>query len=237
MADKPYLDKTGLSEFWTAIKDYVSSHGGGGSVTGVKGDSEGTYRTGNVNITKANIGLGNVDNKSSSTIKSELLDIFYPIGSYYETSDSEFDPNTEWGGTWVAEEEGKAHISAGTTYIAGTEYGSSTHHHTTGTTALQVKHLPAHTHGSKTLTGTASAWTDTGLIGTSVTPTGIISKGTAFAHGTMDTTAYGKGYGLKITATHEHTSVGSGTEHGHGNTGDSSSMQPSIAVYRWHRTA
>lgn len=41
-------------------------------VTGVKGDSESTYRTGNVNITKANIGLGNVENKSSSTIRSEL---------------------------------------------------------------------------------------------------------------------------------------------------------------------
>lgn len=33
-----------------------------GGVTGVKGDSEATYRQGNVNITKANIGLGNVTN-------------------------------------------------------------------------------------------------------------------------------------------------------------------------------
>lgn len=38
--------------------------GGGGDVTGVKGDAEVTYRTGNVNITKADIGLGNVDNTS-----------------------------------------------------------------------------------------------------------------------------------------------------------------------------
>lgn len=34
------------------------------TVTGVKGNSESTYRTGNINITKANIGLGNVDNTS-----------------------------------------------------------------------------------------------------------------------------------------------------------------------------
>lgn len=34
------------------------------TITGVKGNSESTYRTGNVNITKANIGLGNVDNTS-----------------------------------------------------------------------------------------------------------------------------------------------------------------------------
>lgn len=32
------------------------------AVTGVKGNSESTYRTGEVNITKSNIGLGNVDN-------------------------------------------------------------------------------------------------------------------------------------------------------------------------------
>lgn len=33
------------------------------AVTGVKGDSETTYRTGNVNITKANVGLGSVANE------------------------------------------------------------------------------------------------------------------------------------------------------------------------------
>jgi hypothetical protein len=36
------------------------------TVTGVKGGSESTYRTGNINITKANIGLGNVDNTADA---------------------------------------------------------------------------------------------------------------------------------------------------------------------------
>lgn len=36
------------------------------TITGVKGNSETTYRTGNVNITKANVGLGNVDNTSDA---------------------------------------------------------------------------------------------------------------------------------------------------------------------------
>ena len=35
-------------------------------VTGVKGNSESTYRTGNVNITKANIGLSNVPNVTTN---------------------------------------------------------------------------------------------------------------------------------------------------------------------------
>ena len=42
------------------------------SITGVKGDNESSYRTGNVNITKGNIGLGNVENKSSATIRGEI---------------------------------------------------------------------------------------------------------------------------------------------------------------------
>ena len=49
------------------------------TVTGVKGDSESTYRVGNINITKANIGLGNVDNtadankdvRSAETLKTQ----------------------------------------------------------------------------------------------------------------------------------------------------------------------
>ena len=43
-------------------------------VTGVKGDAESTYRSGNVNITPANIGLGNVGNfKAVSTVASQGL--------------------------------------------------------------------------------------------------------------------------------------------------------------------
>lgn len=37
-------------------------------------------------------------------------DVFYPIGSYLETSDSLFDPNTAFGGTWVSETIKDEHI-------------------------------------------------------------------------------------------------------------------------------
>jgi hypothetical protein len=46
--------------------DGVESGAQVNTITGVKGGSESTYRTGNVNITKANIGLGNVDNTADS---------------------------------------------------------------------------------------------------------------------------------------------------------------------------
>ena len=52
----------------------VPSGGSGGGVTGVKGASETNYRTGDVNITKENIGLGNVGNfKAVSTVESQGL--------------------------------------------------------------------------------------------------------------------------------------------------------------------
>lgn len=60
--------KSALDELDNKIKGIT----GGGVVTGVKGDGETTYRDGNVNITAENIGLGNVENKSVATIKTEL---------------------------------------------------------------------------------------------------------------------------------------------------------------------
>lgn len=55
--------------FTTAERTKLSGIAAGAQVntiTGVKGNSETSYRTGNVNITKANIGLGNVDNTSDA---------------------------------------------------------------------------------------------------------------------------------------------------------------------------
>ena len=48
-----------------------------------------------------------------------LFDFIYPVGSYYETSDTTFDPNITWGGTWSLEAEGLVHIGAGSNYTVG----------------------------------------------------------------------------------------------------------------------
>lgn len=60
------ITATNVKDAIIELKDLISDITGGGVVTGVKGDSESTYRQGNVNITKANIGLGNVDNTSDA---------------------------------------------------------------------------------------------------------------------------------------------------------------------------
>lgn len=54
---KEYLDKSGLTYLWGKIKAYVQAQiQAVGAITGVKGNAESTYRTGNVNLTPANIG-------------------------------------------------------------------------------------------------------------------------------------------------------------------------------------
>ena len=40
-----------------------------------------------------------------------ILDVMHPVGSYYETSNASFNPNTAWGGTWVREDDGTTLVS------------------------------------------------------------------------------------------------------------------------------
>ena len=73
---------------------------------------------------------------SNSSITNASIDIFYPVGSYYHTSDTTFDPNIQWGGTWIKVDEGKFlqatetaadvgnSVSAGLPNITGAWWGS-----------------------------------------------------------------------------------------------------------------
>lgn len=73
---------------------------------------------------------------------SDLLNMFYPVGSIYETMDSSFDPNKKWGGTW---ERIKGRVLIGVDEndsdfnIAEKTGGEKTH-------TLVVSELPQHTH-------------------------------------------------------------------------------------------
>lgn len=161
----------------------------------------------------------------------------YPVGSYYETSDTSFDPNTAWGGTWVLEAEGSVHVSAGSTYTVGSSYGSNTHTHTTSGHTLTTNEIPAHTHGSKTVSydfrvtqGTGAALVYAGT-NSSISSNSNKAQPASNASGTFST------HQVNLSASHTHDSVGGGNSHSHGDTGSANSWQPSIAVNRWHRTA
>ena len=135
----------------------------------------------------------------------------HPVGSYYETSDGDFDPNVEWGGTWSLEEGGRVHIGAGTSYPLGSTGGSKD--------AIVVNH----THG----TGSATApyfltTTSTGSAGTMEEQSGRTRH-----YFYQNTTSSGTYWGHP-----QNTGNASG-----GTDGTDKNMMPYLSVNRWHRTA
>ena len=176
-----------------------------------------------------------------------LIDLIYPVGSYFETSSSPdvFDPNTAWeGSSWVLETEGLVHVSASAS-ISGS-YPVPTGNTTVGANNIATEQIlagagvknggnkdaiiPYHTHNQ----------TD---------HTHAISNG-AYAlcnYSPVDRTTVGSGSGKSNMMRSEGatqrlglSALGSvaniqyaGT---YGNTVDAN-MQPYINVYRWHRVS
>lgn len=137
-----------------------------------------------------------------------LFDFVYPVGSYYETSDTTFDPNVTWGGTWALETEGQVHVSSGTNYavsgaLTNTSDGGEENH------TLTVNELAKHSHRilQANNSGTAGTW----VTNASTTNTRKV--------------AYQGGQ------TYSDVIELSGGSQPH------NIMQPYIVVNRWHRTA
>lgn len=95
----------------------------------------------------------------------QLIDIIYPVGTYYETTNTNFNPNTAWAGTtWQRITDGRVLIAGGGDYTVGSNYGEKTHKITTS-------EMPVHSHsassanngahGHTASTGSAGAHTHT----------------------------------------------------------------------------
>lgn len=146
----------------------------------------------------------------------------WPIGSIYLSVNST-SPQTLFGGTWTQ-------ISNRFLYCVTSgakETGGSS---TTGSTTLTVDQIPAHTHGSKSLTGSHYTYDYVGS-----RANGIVSETVANANGV----GFGsRGYNetpwkqFAFNATHEHSSVGGGKGHTH-----SQNLPPYFKIYAWYRTA
>lgn len=154
-------------------------------------------------------------------------EIVYPIGSYYETSDTAFNPNTAWGGSWELETAGQMHVSAGTGYtVAGA---------LTNTTDGGSPYIQAHTHAhtNPTVSG-----------GNHVHTLRLRNAGESGSRATNNVT-YGKdGWDyananpVVSSGAHTHTVSGGGVGAVSGvTTGNAGNMPPYIIVNRWHRTA
>ena len=183
---------------------------------------------------------------------NSLLPIFYPIGSYYETSDTTFNPNTEWGGTWELELAGQVHVSSGTGYaingaLTNTSDGGAEsvkltdpqmahgHTYTAGT-------LPNHTHPTG---GTASDGTDRFLTAGSADGWGISRR--TIKNGTGSELAgnfYNTSHGITRKANtgnpNSNPSVGGSVANLSGASSTRTAHEnrpPFIVVNRWHRIA
>lgn len=156
----------------------------------------------------------------------QIRDTFWPIGSYY-WSDNDVSPASFMGGYWER--------VTGAFLLAATDGGSSGASQAAGNTGgeaavtLTENEIPAHTHGSRSLTGTIANMAKQSA-SQDITASGICSK---------RTTSEGIGYavntqsnqpdGVIINATHTHDSFGGGGAH--------NNMPPYLSKYCWHRVA
>lgn len=160
---------------------------------------------------------------------------FYPVGSYYETSDTSFDPNNAWGGTWILETAGLVHISAGTGYaVSGANSASGAGAKDGGNKDAIV---PYHNHGFTNPTIASS--------GAHVHTLNQRNAGTSGGRATNNVTYGASGYDYQTSnavvssGAHSHSYSANGSVGYAGTSGNATNanMQPYINVNRWHRTA
>ena len=207
------------------------------------------------NFYKASVGDGN-----KFLVKSDLLNLLYPVGSIY-MSVKDSSPAEILGGEWERLQD-RFLVGAGNSYAVNATGGASSHAHTTGGHTLTADELPKHTHGEAgghthtrgdmNITGN---WSDLDL-GNSVAPWPGRFSGALYQIGTKSANdarsqynQSGKLNGIGFEAaknwygktssdgSHTHSEVGKGYSHSHGNTGSSSNIPPYLAVYMWKRTA
>lgn len=152
-------------------------------------------------------------------IAKDLFDLLYPVGTYYETSNSNWTPsNAGWYGTWVEDTAGKTTVAkdAGTFKTLGGSVGSE--NKTTGNHTLTVDEIPRHNHPFRVVKDVAG--TDSN---------GILPKANNGQGNNYGWSSFGP-----LTGNNAIEYVGGDKAHNHGNI---NVIQPSIVVRRWHRTA
>ena len=170
------------------------------------------------NALKENILDIKIDSSTNlSTLVSTILLATHPVGSLYWSSDST-DPGTLFGGTWTQITDTYI-VAAGSSFTVGNNYGALTHKHTTGNHTLTADEsgLPSHQHNYVLGTWDDGNWT------------GYRDAQNPPSDGPGSYTP-----GNKVAAAGGTAAV---SAHNHGDTGDASSLPPSIARYCWERTA
>ena len=112
----------------------------------------------------------------------DFINIVYPVGSYYETSDTTFNPNVSWGGTWTEDTAGRVLVAmdTGTFSTVGNTGGEENH-------TLTTAEMPNHSHINLFDYNGAGIGTDSGAVGAA-----HISAG-GYGYGSVTTGTAGSG--------------------------------------------
>jgi len=151
-----------------------------------------------------------------NSVTASLINTIYPVGSLYMAVNST-SPASMFGGTWEQIKD-KFILSAGDTYAAGTTGGAATHNHTTAGHTLTVTEIPSHSHAMRN----AVLYREPGYVSVEWRPSG----------GSQYIADIGGSTYMRYT-----DAVGGGGSHSHGNTGNTSTLPPYMAVYVWKRVA
>lgn len=197
---------------------------------------------------------------------ANIIDLIRPVGSLY-WSDKNTNPSTIYPGTTWIQITDTWIVAAGSTYTAGSSYGAASHTHTsaahthtvaghthtTGNHTLTVAEMPSHTHSQNAhyhaglSYGSPDGGGNTCVVSTTYNGTGCIELGWSRSSTGQP---YDNVYTKYSTATNNNTGGGQAHNHGNtgstslttnsttpGNTGSSSNIPPSVAMYCWKRTA
>ena len=95
-------------------------------------------------------------NKKINSLKSDMLDEMYPVGSIYLSTSitTASDISKKFGGTWEAYGTGKTLVGVDT---SNTNFNTVSKTGGSSTTTLTTSNLPSHNHNIPSLSGTAAA--------------------------------------------------------------------------------
>ena len=182
-----------------------------------------TWITGSTPLSATNMNHIEQGIKDAHDMIAAITETIFPVGSYYETSNSSFNPNGVFAGTWILEKAGQVHVSAGTGYpVAGALTNTSD-----GGSKDAV--VPYHQHSIPALSGTAAetgahthtiSATETAAGGHTHTITSSCASAGSHNHyaGSMRVDAYGSGnrdamMGYGYSDNHRVTSAGGAHTH------------------------
>lgn len=175
-----------------------------------------------------------------------IIDKIYPVGSFFDTTNTSFDPNVSWGGTWERITDGsvlmsEGHYEDGVLVAPGNGCGNSN-------PKIPLSAIPSHTHTYQKSNATSGSHTLT----VNEIPSHAHTIKLAYRCGIQENANVG--IPIDANRTDQNTTIkdvatGGGQGHTHPisftstNTGTSGSsnnfsvVQKSLVVCRWHRTA